>query len=75
MTWGWWQQDRQEIPKYQDGDDHNDKEDKETPGGANEEKEEDEVETVMLNRSAPATESLPPTIIEEMEEMFLKLGF
>ena len=30
---------------------------------------------VMLGRCTPAAESLPPTIIEEMEQMFLGLGF
>ena len=33
------------------------------------------VETVPLARCAPATESPPPTIIEEMKEVFLKLEF
>ena len=31
--------------------------------------------TVSPARCMPATESLPPTIIEEMEEMFFRLGF
>ena len=31
--------------------------------------------TVTFGRHALAAESLPPTIIEEMEEMFLGLGF
>ena len=43
--------------------------------GANEEKEEDHSVTVMLGKCAPAAESLPPTIVKEMEETFLRLGF
>ena len=30
---------------------------------------------MLFARCIPATESLPPTIVEEMEEMFLRLGF
>ena len=49
--------------------------DEESPSGANKEKEENEVVTVMIGRFALATESLPPNIIEEMEKRFLRLGF
>ena len=55
------------------------KEDEKSPSGANkeeeEEEEEEEVVTVMLGRCTPAAKSLPPTIVEEIEEMFLRLGF
>ena len=58
-----------------DGDDHDKKEDKESSIGANKQKTEDDVVTVMLGRCTPAAESPPLTIIEEVEEMFLRLGF
>ena len=38
-------------------------------------KEEGEDETAPLVRYTPAAKSPPPTIIKEMEEMFLRLGF
>ena len=38
-------------------------------------KEKDVVQTVLPARCSPAAESLPPTIIKQMEEMFLKLAF
>ena len=38
-------------------------------------KEEHVAETAPPARYTPAAESLPPTIVEEMEEMFLRLGF
>ena len=68
-------QDRQEVPKCTDGDDHDMEANKESPSGANKEKQEDEFVTVMLGRCTPAAESAPLIIIEEMEEMFLRLGF
>ena len=49
--------------------------DKEPPSGANKEKEKEEAVTVTLGRHAPATESSSLTIIEEIEEMLLRLGF
>ena len=51
------------------------KEDKESPSGADEQNEEDEVDTVSLDRCTLTTKSLLLTIIKEMEEMFLRLGF
>ena len=42
---------------------------------ANKEKEEDVAETAPMVRCTLATPSLPPAIIEEMEEMTLRLGF
>ena len=48
---------RQEVPEHPDGDNHNMEEGKESLSGANEEKEEDEVVTVLFERHAPATES------------------
>ena len=38
-------------------------------------KEKDEDDTAPLVKCAPATESAPPTIIKEIIEMFLRLGF
>ena len=38
------------------------------------EEEEEEVVTVMNGKHKPAPESPPLTIVEEMDEMFLKLG-
>ena len=68
-------QDRQEVPEYPDGDNCDMEEDEESPSGANKEKEEEEeVVPVMLGRCVPATESLP-SIIKEMEKIFLDLGF
>ena len=42
---------------------------------ADKQKEEDVAKTVPQVRCAPASESPPPTIIKEMEEMFLGLEF
>ena len=73
--WGDSNQDRQEVPQHPDGDNHYMEEDKESPSRANNHKEEDEVETVSLARYMPDTEKIPLTIVKEMEEMFLRLGF
>ena len=68
-------QDGQEVPKCPDGNNHDAEEDEKSPSGANKQKEEDEVETMSLAWCTPATDILPLTIIEEMEEMFFRLGF
>ena len=68
-------QDRQEVPEHPDCDDHEMEEQKESPSGANEQKEEDKVEIVLLAWWMTATESPPLNIIKEMEEMFLRLAF
>ena len=65
----------QEVPEHPDGDNNKAKEDKKSLSEANKQKEEDVVETVPLVRCAPAAESLPPTVVEEMEEIILRLGF
>ena len=51
------------------------KADQEFLSGANEEKVEDEVTTVMHGRHTLATESLPPTVEIKIQEVFLRLGF
>ena len=67
-------EDRQDISECPDGDDH-DEEDKESPGGANKQKEKIVNDTVFPAKHSLARESLPPTIVEDMEEMSLRLGF
>ena len=62
-------QDGQEVPEHSNGDNHDGEEDKKSSNGANQQKEEGH------ERCTLATESLPSTIIIEMEEMFLRLGF
>ena len=42
---------------------------------ADEQKKEDEAVTALPVACAPAAPSLPPTIIKEVKEMFLRLGF
>ena len=51
------------------------KEVKESLSEAVEQKEEDGDDTVLHVSYAPATESPQPTIIKEIKEMFLRLGF
>ena len=76
LSWGGdGQQDRQDIPEHPDMDDHDAEEDQKSSSGAKEQKKEDVAETAPLVRGAPAAESLPPTIVKEMEEMFIRLGF
>ena len=65
-------QDEQEVPECPYGDKHDEEESKESPSGANEQKDKDEDETVWLARCMPATEI--PLSIKEMEEMLLRLG-
>ena len=67
-------QDRQDVPECPDSDDCDVEEVKESPSGTNNEKEE-EVINVMLGRCAPAAECPPLTIVEEIEEMFVRVGF
>ena len=68
-------QDGQEVPKHQDGDDHDKEEDEMSSSEADKQKEENKDNTAPLVTHAPVTESLPPIVIEEMEEMFFKLVF
>ena len=68
-------QDRQEVPKCPDDDDYDWEEDEESSSEANKQKEEDEDDTVRSERCASASESSPPTIVKEMEEIFLRQGF
>ena len=63
--------DGQEVPQYSDGDNCDVEEDEESPRGANKQKEEDEMATTMLGKNASAAECSPPTIAEQIEEMFL----
>ena len=49
--------------------------DKESPNGADEEKEEEKVATVVLGYFIPTVEIPPLVIKDEMQEMFLRLGF
>ena len=73
---GYCKWDKQEVPECPDIEDHDKEEDKKCLSEADEqEEEEEEDKTVLLVRCAPAAESPLPTIIKEMEEMFLRLGF
>ena len=71
---GWSCKHRQEVPECPDGKDHDAEQDKESPSGANKQKEEEE-DTTLPVRCALSTVSPLPTILKEMEEMFLRLGF
>ena len=64
---GYDDQDRQKVPTCPDFDDCDIEENEEPLSGANEEKEEDNIVTVMLSRCATAIESLPPIAAKEME--------
>ena len=68
-------QDEQEVPEHPNNDDHDREENKESLCRANKQKEEDEDNTALPMSCAPAAESPPPTIVNEMEEIFLRLGF
>ena len=59
---------RQVIPKHSDME-----KDEKSPSGPD--KEEEDVSTVMIGRCATAAESLSPMIVQEMEEIYLILGF
>ena len=63
------------VLEHKDGDDHGKDEDKKSSCEANEQKKEDVAEMVPLEKCTLAAPSMLPTIIEEMEEMFLRLGF
>ena len=65
----------QEVPERPDGDNQEDKEDKKSLREANKQKEEDEAVQVLPVVHALVMPSLPPTIVKEMEEIILRLGF
>ena len=68
-------QARQEVSECPDSDDYDEDEDKKSSSETNEQKEEDKIAMAPPARNTPATLSLPPTIVKEMDEMFLRLGF
>ena len=63
----------EEVHNCLESDNHNGDKDKESPIGANEEKEGNKVDTIVLGNHA--TECPPLTIKNEMQIMFLRLGF
>ena len=67
--------DKQEFCNFLEGDNQNGDKDKESLSGANDEKGEEEVATVVLSNCMPAEESPPPTVKEEMQMILLRLGF
>ena len=68
-------QDGQEVSEHTDGGNCNKGEYKESSSGPHKQKEEDVDDTASPARCMPDRESLPLTIIKEMEEMFLRIGF
>ena len=68
-------QARQEVPERPSGDDHEDKGDEKSSSEANNQGEEEEAVMMPSVACTPAVPSLPPTIVKEMEETFLRLGF
>ena len=68
-------QDGQEVLKHRDSDNIDVEEDEESPSGAHEQNEVDEMVAAIPGRSTPAAECLPSTILEQMEKMFLELRF
>ena len=66
---------RQEVPECPSGDGWKDNGDKKSLSEPNKQKEEDEVVMAPRVTYTPAAPSPPPTIVQEMEEMFLRLGF
>ena len=52
---------RQEVHKCWEGDDHDNKK---SPIGADKEKEDDDVDTIMLSNHSAAIENPPPTITD-----------
>ena len=64
-----------EVPDCPDGDDHDEDEDEKSLSEANKQKEEDEASTVPPARCTLVTPNLPPTIVKEMEELIVRLGF
>ena len=68
-------QDKHEILKCPDGDEHDGNNCEVSLSGASKVKEEDKVVTVVLGSHTPAVESPPLAIEDKMPQMFLKLGF
>ena len=66
---------RQKVPECPSGDNHKDKGDKKSSSEANDQGEEEEAVKAPPVAHALAMPSPPPTAVEEMEEMFLRLGF
>ena len=66
-------QDRQQVHNYREVGGHEDEGDKETPSGAEEENEGDEVDTTMLGDYGPAIESPTLTIKDEIQAMYIRL--
>ena len=62
-------------PERPDGDNHDKDENKKCLSEANVKKEEDVAEKMPPVVHAPAMPSPPPTVIKEMDEIFLRLGF
>ena len=60
---------------HPDSDNCDGEEDEKSLSGENEEKEENEVDTVMLGRCTSATECPHLTVEIEVQEMFLRLEF
>ena len=65
----------QEVHECHKGVNHDVNEDKESPSGANEGKEEDKVATVVFGNHMSAAEKVPSTVKDEMQGMFLRLEF
>ena len=68
-------QDGQNVLKHPFGDDHDAKDDKKYLSETNKEGEEVDAVTAVHGQHTSAAASLTPTIITEMEEIFLRLGF
>ena len=68
-------QTRQEVPECPDGDHHDKDQDKKFLSEANKQKEEEKAAMASLVSCTQAAPSPPPTIIQEMEVIFLRLGF
>ena len=75
VTWGWWQPNGQEVHNHQEDDSYDDNETEQSPSGADKGKESNEVDTIMLGECGPVIESIPPTIKDEMQMMFIRLLF
>ena len=61
--------------KCQSDDDYKDERDEKSSSEANDKGEEEKAVKVLPTARAQATPSHPPTVIKEMEETFLRLGF
>ena len=68
-------QDGQEVHDHWEGDDNNGNKGKESPSRAEKEEKDDKADSIVLGNQMLITDCPPPTVEDEIQEMFLRLGF